>query len=153
MKIKLKNFVFSIAVPLIVGATAAILTRDGMETFESLEKPPLSPPGWLFPVVWTVLYILIGISRYLVSVSEKESSIAETVYYVGLAFNFLWPIIFFGFENYIFAFVWLILLWIVTIVNIILFHRISRTAAYLMIPYLLWITFAGYLNLGVSILN
>lgn len=153
MKIQWKKLILCIVLPLAVGGLSALLTRGGMETFGALNKPALSPPGWLFPVVWTLLYILMGIASYLVLTSGKPNRAALTVYALQLVFNFFWSIIFFGFGAYLFAFVWLVILWLLILVTMILFFRISETAGYLLLPYLLWVTFAGYLNLYIYILN
>ena len=156
MKIHWKLLVLCIVIPLAVGALASLLTGGGMEVFESVNKPPLSPPAWLFPVVWTILYILMGISSYLVLTSgaeENEISKAMTIYGYQLAVNFLWPTFFFNFQWYLFSFLWLVLLWVLVLVMIIRFWGIDRTAAYLNIPYLVWLTFAGYLNLGIWWMN
>ena len=122
----------------------------------SFEKPPFSPPGWLFPVVWTILYTLMGISSYLISESDADTSDktkALTLYGYQLLVNFLWPIFFFSFQWYLFSFFWLLLLWVLVFLMIRTFWNISKPAAYLNIPYLLWLTFAAYLNLGVWWLN
>lgn len=155
MKIQWKKLILCIAIPLAVGGASALLTQNSMETFDSVLKPPLSPPGWLFPVVWTVLYTLMGIASYLVVRSgyPYRTRTALWVYGIQLFFNFFWSIIFFNFEQYYFAFVWLIILWLLIILNTILFYRLNKTAGYLLIPYLLWVTFAAYLNLGIAILN
>ncbi len=153
MKIQWKRLILCIAIPLAVGGISALLTSSGMETFQALSKPPLSPPGWLFPVVWTLLYILMGIASYLVLASGKPSRSALTFYGLQLLFNFFWSIIFFNLERYLFAFVWLIALWILIFITTVLFYKISKPAGYLMIPYLLWVAFAGYLNLFIYLLN
>lgn len=153
MKIQWKKLIFCIAIPLAVGGLSAYLTRDSMETFASLNKPALSPPGWMFPVVWTVLYILMGIASYLVLVLGKPNRNALTVYGIQLIFNFFWTIIFFNYEAYLFSFVWLVILWILIFATIVLFYKISKLAGYLLIPYLLWVAFAGYLNLSIYLLN
>ena len=127
-----------------------------METFQSLNKPPLAPPGWLFPVVWTILFVLMGIASYLVLTAGKDrltTRAALTVYGIQLAVNFFWPVIFFNLGSYLFAFLWLILLWVLILATAILFYQLSKPAAWLLIPYLIWVTFAGYLNFGVFILN
>ncbi|MBQ6908207.1 MAG: tryptophan-rich sensory protein [Clostridia bacterium] len=156
MKIKWKNLIICILIPLAVGALSAFITKDSMSMFEEINKPPLSPSPILFPIVWTILYILMGISSYLVYTSDaakyKISSALQT-YAIQLAVNFFWSIIFFNMQLYLLAFVWLILLWILIISTIIKFNPISKTAAYLLIPYLLWVTFAGYLNIGIYFLN
>lgn len=155
MKINFKKLIINIAIPLGVGALSALISMGGMDSFASLNKPPLSPPGWLFPVVWSILYILMGISSYLITESGKpaRSKTALTVYGVQLFFNFMWSIIFFNFEAYLFAFIWLLALLALVIINAILFYRIDRRAGLLFIPYILWIIFAGYLNFGIFLLN
>ncbi len=145
-----------IAIPLLVGGLSSLLTRGGMEIFMTLDQPPLSPPGWLFPVVWTILYTLMGISSYLVIHSGAEEDTvnqALSVYVYQLIVNFLWPTFFFNFGWYFFSFLWLVLLWVLVLIMIIRFYNISKPAGILQIPYLVWLTFAGYLNLGIWILN
>ena len=156
MKIKWKTLIICIAIPLVVGGVSAFITKDSMSTFSLLEKPPLSPPGWLFPVAWTILYILMGIASYLVVTSnapKEKIDGALKLYGWQLFFNFFWTILFFNFELYFVAFAWLVILWVLILATIIAFSRISKPAAYLMIPYILWVTFAAYLNLGIAILN
>lgn len=145
-----------IAIPLLVGGLASFLSGGGMEMFAVLRKPPLSPPGWLFPVVWTILYSLMGLASYYIStadVSEEKRAEALTIYGFQLVVNFLWPIFFFDFEWYLFSFFWLLLLWVLIALMIKKFSEISKIAAWLCVPYLLWVTFAGYLNLGIWWLN
>ena len=156
MKIQWKTLLICVAIPLAVGGLAGLLSRGGMEVFASLEKPPLSPPGWLFPVVWTVLYVLMGIASYLVFTSgadRKTVGSALRVYGVQLVVNFLWPIFFFNFGWYLFCFIWLLLLLLLILITFARFWKISIPAACLLIPYLIWVVFAGYLNLGVALLN
>lgn len=109
----------------------------------------------LFPVVWTVLYILMGIASYLVLTSAKpnRSRSALLVYGVQLFFNFFWPILFFSLKLYLSAFFWLVLLWLLILVTTVLFYKIAKPAGLLLVPYLLWVAFAGYLNLGIYLLN
>ncbi len=155
-KIDKKLLAICIALPLLVGTISALLTRESMMLFASVNKPPLSPPGWLFPVVWTLLYTLMGIASYLVLTSEaskEEISKALNVYLYQLLVNFLWSTWFFNLQWYYFAFVWLVLLWILILATLARFYRISKPAGYLLVPYLLWVTFAGYLNLGIALLN
>lgn len=145
-----------IGIPLVVGGVAAFLSHGGMSMFATLKQPPLSPPGWLFPVVWTILYVLMGIASYLVWTSAAEESIiadAIVLYCYQLTVNFLWPIFFFDFGWYLFSFFWLLLLWLLVYLNFRTFYNISKAAGYLLLPYLVWVTFAGYLNLGVWLLN
>lgn len=156
MKIMWKTLGVCIGIPLVTGALSALISGGGMADFAALEKPPLSPPGWLFPVVWTVLYILMGVASYLVvsaGAGQKETESALKAYGLQLFFNFWWSVIFFNFELYFFAFVWLLALWALILLTVLRFGRISKPAAYLMLPYLAWVTFAGYLNLGIALLN
>ncbi|MCI9110874.1 MAG: tryptophan-rich sensory protein [Bacilli bacterium] len=144
----LKKFIGYISVPLLIGGIVAFITMPFID-YESLVLPPLAPPSFLFPVVWTILYILMGISAYLVS--KKET--VPMIYYVQLLVNACWSIIFFVFKLRLFAFIWIILLIILVVKMIIAFYKIDKVSAYLQIPYLLWILFAGYLNLGIYLLN
>lgn len=156
MKIKWKTLLICIAIPLVVGGLSALLSMGSMEAFAALKQPPLSPPAWLFPVVWTILYVLMGIASYLVLTAhapQTEIENALKVYALQLFFNFCWSILFFNLELYWFAFIWLLALWALILWCIIRFFRISRPAAFLLIPYIIWVTFAGYLNLGIAILN
>lgn len=153
MKKQWKTLIICIAIPLAVGVLSALLTRGGMQTFAELEKPALSPPGWLFPVVWTILYVLMGIASYLVVTSKKPNGAALITYGLQLVFNFFWSIIFFNMQAYLFAFFWLVILWFLILKTTVKFFKIDETAGILMIPYLLWVTFAGYLNLSIYLLN
>ena len=156
MQEKLKNLLLCIAIPVLTGSLSGFLTRGSMQVFRQLNKPPLSPPGAVFPIVWTILYILMGIASYLVFSSgagQGDIRNALSVYGLQLAVNFFWPLFFFNLGLYFFSFVWLVLLWLLILITIRLFYHISRPAAYLLLPYLLWVTFAGYLNLGIAILN
>lgn len=151
-----KALMICLAVPLAVGGLSTLLTREGMERFKTAAKPPLTPPDWLFPVVWTVLFILMGLASYLVwksGGSRRNVRTALSIYGAQLAFNFCWSIIFFDLEMYLFAFFWLVALWGLILAVTVLFHQHSPAAAYLMVPYLLWVAFAGYLNMGVYLLN
>ena len=153
MKLNWKKWSVCIAIPLAVGGVSALISRGAMESFGELRMPPLAPPAWLFPVVWTILYILMGIASCLVRTSDKPNQKALRVYALQLAVNFFWPILFFNLELYLAAFFWLVLLWVLVLVTTELFYGISKPAGLLMIPYLLWITFAGYLNLTIYLLN
>ncbi len=124
-----------------------------MKAFETVNQPPLTPPMWLFPVVWSILFVLMGIASYLVVMQKGEDTKALTLYAVQLIFNFFWSIWFFNLGWYLFAFLWLVALWILILATTVAFYRISKPAAWLMLPYLVWVAFAGYLNLGVWWLN
>lgn len=156
MRSKLKTLIVCLLVPLLVGAASAIISRNGIADFNSQLQPPLSPPAWLFPVAWTILYLLMGYASYLVCTSAapaEQISNALWIYALQLAVNFLWSPIFFLWQNYLFAFLWLLILWVLILITIIRFNAINRKSALLLIPYLLWVTFAGYLNFGVWLLN
>ena len=152
-----KKLLISCGISLGVGGLSGLISMMGMKSFENASKPPLTPPGWVFPIVWSVLYILMGISAYLIyktPVEVQESKTAAlTVYAVQLIVNFFWSIIFFNFEAYLFAFIWILLLLALIIIMIWLFYPINKLAAILQIPYLLWVTFATYLTFGVFLLN
>ncbi len=154
---KIRPYVISVVIALAVGGISALLTMNNMDLYSKIEQPALAPPPWLFPVVWTILYVLMGIGAALVynrkDFKPEETRNALIIYAVNLALNFFWSIIFFNLEAYLFAFIWLVALWIVIIAMIISFRKVSPVAAYLQIPYLIWVTFAGYLNLAIYILN
>lgn len=153
-QIKWKPLIICLLIPLAVGGLSALLTMGSMEIYGNLNQPPLSPPGFLFPIVWTILFILMGISSYLIFVSDdRNKTKALIIYAVQLVFNFVWSLIFFNMQSYLFAFIWLVILWALIIAMIVSFWKISKPAALLQIPYLLWVTFAGYLNLGIYLLN
>ena len=155
-----KMFV-AIVIPLAVGFISSFITKDAMMSFNAMKKPPLAPPGILFPIAWTILYILMGISSYIIYVYDAKNDTTSlniknkclSLYAIQLVFNFFWSIIFFKFKLYIFAFAWLIILWILVFKLMRESKKISKVASYLLIPYLAWMTFAGYLNIGIAVLN
>ena len=156
MKLDWKKLLICLAIPLGVGALAALITGSSMASYGQMNKPPLSPPGWLFPVVWTVLYLLMGYASYRVLTSEaptEEIRRALGLYAAQLLVNFLWPLVFFSLHWYLIAFFILLALWVLILLTIRAFTKIDETAADLLLPYLLWVSFAGYLNLGVYLLN
>ena len=138
---------------MVIGGVSAFITMKGMPYYDMQRKPFFTPPNAVFPIVWTILYILMGIASCLVRASDKPNQKALRVYALQLAVNFFWPILFFNLELYLVAFFWLVLLWVLVLVTTELFYGISKPAGLLMIPYLLWITFAGYLNLTIYLLN
>ena len=143
------------AIPLAVGGLAALLS-GGMDTYRVMNQPPLSPPGWVFPLVWTALYLLMGEASYRVYISDAgktQKQKALIAYGVQLFLNFLWPLFFFGGQMYLTAFIILVVLWIAILITTRRFSKIDETAGDLLLPYLLWVTFAGYLNFGVFLLN
>lgn len=153
MKIDLKRLLINLAVPLAVGGASAVFQMGNMRSFNILKKPPLTPAGWVFPVVWTVLFILMGISSYLITKQKRKTEKALFFYSLQLFFNFCWSIIFFNMESYLFAFFWLIILLALIITSAIEFYKINKTAGLLFIPYILWVIFAGYLNYSIYLLN
>lgn len=156
MKINIPKLIINLAIPLAVGALSGFLTSSSMEHFNSLNQPPLSPPDIVFPIVWTALFLMMGVASYLVMNSDADSDekkSAITAYYINLFFNFFWSIIFFNLEMYLFAFVWLIILLAIIITMAVMFYRISKPAGLLMVPYIFWVTFAGYLNIAIYFLN
>lgn len=156
MKQKWKLLILCLIAPLAVGGLSAWLSDNGMRTFSEINTPPLSPPGWLFPIVWTVLYFLMGLASWLVLTSgqpQERVGKAMRVYVLQLMVNFFWSLIFFGQGRYLFAFLWLVLLWVLIIVTMVRFYGIQKTAGELLVPYFLWVTFAGYLNVTIWLLN
>ena len=154
---KIKPYVISILIALGVSGLSALVTKNNMSVYTDLNKPLLAPPMIVFPIVWNILFILMGISSALVYVKGKDDkqkrNEALRAYGLQLVVNFLWSIIFFNMRAYLFAFIWLIVLWLLIIYMIVKFHQISDIAAYLQLPYLIWVTFAGYLTLMIFILN
>ena len=154
--IKLKSLIVNLLITLGGGALIAFLTKDSMDIYSNLQQPPFSPPGIVFPIVWTVLYFLMAISAYMIIESKSSMNIkkkALTIYGVQLFLNFIWPLIFFNTRMFLPALLVLIVLWVMILWMIGIFYRINSRAAFLQIPYALWLTFAAYLNLGVWVLN
>lgn len=151
----MKKIWFFLGLPLAVGGLAALLA-GGMGNYNDFAQPPLSPPGWVFPVVWSLLYLAMGYASFRVYTRESDIGqrrLALILYGLQLFFNFLWPIVFFRFEAFLAAFVVLIVLWILIVATMWQFYKSDERSGDLLIPYLLWVTFAGYLNLGVYLLN
>lgn len=147
-------FIMFLLIPLAVGSISALLSGNMSGSYASFAKPSFAPPGILFPIVWTILYLLMGISSYLVVQSDHPDKCpALRIYFIQLFFNFVWSILFFGFSNYLLAFFWLLLLIPLIIIMIVHFYKIKPLAAYLQIPYLLWCIFAAVLNFSVYLLN
>ena len=151
MKINWKKLLISLAIPLAVGGLAALLS-GGMSGYGNLAQPPLSPPGWLFPIVWSILYLLMGYSAYRIW-QKGDAKKPLLLYAAQLFLNFLWPIVFFRQQWYWAAFAVLLGLWLLIFLTMQAFTKKDELAGDLMLPYLLWVSFAGYLNLGVALLN
>ena len=160
-KINVIKLIIAIAIPLAVGMLSSFITKDAMISYNAMKKPPLAPPGILFPIVWTILYILMGVSSYIIYTYDAKNDTSSLnlknkcllLYAIQLVFNFFWSIIFFKFRLYILAFVWLIILWILVFKLMRESKKISKVASYILITYLAWMTFAAYLNIWVAILN
>ena len=149
---KFKTYFKAILIPVLVGGIVGFLISGSID-YNSLEKPFLSPPSITFPIVWTILYILIGISYAILESNSLVNSKINSIYYLQLFFNALWPIAFFLLKWRLFAFIWIIILAVLIIIMIARFYEKQKTAAWLQVPYLLWTLFATYLNFGVYLLN
>ena len=154
---KVKPYIVSVALALGVGGLAAFITRNDMDVYKVIVLPPLAPPSVLFPIVWTILYVLMGIGAALIYLERgnKQSAARDalSVYGINLILNFMWSVLFFKFRVFLFAFFWLLAL-LATIIKMILdFKKIKPIAGYLQIPYAFWVAFAGYLNFAIWWLN
>ena len=154
-KSKLKVYGVFLALTGAVGGLSALLTNMGMDSYRAAEKPPLTPPEIVFPIVWTVLYALMAISaaRVWLTDNSRMRNRSMVVYALQLFFNFFWSVLFFNFQAYGLAFLWLIGLWVLILIMIVQFYKSDKLAGLLQIPYLLWVSFAGYLNYMVWMLN
>ena len=149
---KFKLYAKSILIPVIIGGIVGLIISKSID-YNSLQKPFLSPPAILFPIIWTILYTLMGISYGILENKSLIDSKTKFIYYLQLFINALWSIIFFSLKWRIFAFLWIILLDIIVIIMIINFYKKNKLSGLLQIPYLIWILFASYLNLAVYLLN
>lgn len=153
---KIITFAVYILVPLIVGGISGLLTSNAMEHYNTLKQPPLSPPGMIFPIVWTILYILMGIGAFIIYTSKNDStagSVGLLLYYIQLFMNFVWSLIFFRGKQYLGALIWLLIMWVVVLLMLANYRKVSKLAFCLNIPLALWLTFAAYLNTGVLFLT
>lgn len=149
-----KTYLISIGIALGAGLLSSLVTMGEMEEYGELIQPPLAPPGWLFPIVWTILFVLMGISAARVYLNSPEKwPPALTTYVIQLILNVLWTPLYFVFNLRLAAFVLLVILLITVIIMTVQFYKVDRTAAYLQIPYIIWLVFAGYLNLATYLLN
>ena len=156
MKQKWKVYAIGILIAEAVGGLSGWLTREGTKIYaEHIVQPPLSPPSIVFPIVWALLYALMGISaaRIYLAPASAERSRGLLLWWVQLAFNFCWSILFFNYQNFGLALVWLVILWGLILWMILTFRRVDSLAAWLQVPYFLWVSFAAYLNFGVWMLN
>lgn len=156
MKNSWKTYAVWILIAEAVGALSGWLSREGMEVYsQTVTQPPLSPPMWLFPVVWGILYALMGIgaARIWMAPESPERKRGLNLFVAQLVVNFFWSPIFFNLQAFGFAFVWLLLLWALVVWMIWTFYKVDPLAAWLQVPYLIWLTFAAYLNLAVWLIN
>ena len=153
MKINIRKLIVYILIPVILGGIVGLLTGAG-SNYNDLIQPDFAPPSIVFPIVWTILYILMGISSYIISETRSyEKEDALFLYIIQLIFNLLWSFVFFTFGWYLLAFIWILVLIALVVLMIRKFYFISKISAYLQIPYLLWLVFASILNLSIFILN
>lgn len=153
MKISLKKWALFILFPVIVGAIVGFITMQSND-YKDLIQPFFAPPGWIFPIVWTILYILMGVSSCIVSsYNTEDSKNAMKIYIIQLFVNYLWSFFFFLFKLRTFAFVWILLLVYLVFKMVIVFSKINKTSGFLQIPYMLWVSFATVLNLAIVLLN
>lgn len=151
-----KTYAFCILLAQAVGALSAWVTREGVERFNAcVQKPPLTPPSAVFPVVWTILFALMGVGAARVALSPpfRQRQRALALFLLQLGANFLWSVLFFNTGRYGLALLWLAVLWLLILAMLLAFRRVDRPAGWLQLPYLLWVAFAAYLNLGVWVLN
>ena len=151
-----KPYLISAGIALGVGVLSGLLSMNSMESYEQfITKPPLSPPEWLFPVIWTILYTLMGISAARIWLAEDSVARSKglNLYVAQLIVNFFWSLIFFNAQAFGFAVIWLLLLWALVLSMILQFYKVDKPASLLQIPYLIWLTFAAYLSFGVWYLN
>ena len=149
---KLSIYLKSILLPVVLGGIVGFII-SGFMNYNMLQKPPFAPPAILFPIVWTILYVLMGVSYGTLKSKGKTNDKINNIYYEQLFINLLWPIFFFVLDWRLFSFVWIILLVIVVIKMIIEFYKEDKIAGLLQIPYLIWLLFASYLNLSFYLLN
>jgi len=153
-KKSLKPFIVSVIAILAISGLVGWITSGSMAEYEAVQKSSLTPPSFVFPIVWTILYVLMGISAAMIYQSNSpKKKTALRIFIIQLLVNYFWSILFFNLQMYGLAFFWLLLLWVLIIAMIVWFWPINQKAALLQIPYLIWVTFAGYLSFVVWMLN
>ena len=153
---KVLKLVVSLAIPLIVGFVGSIFTSTSVNTwYNEINRPSFTPPNWLFAPAWTLLFILMGLAFYFAWLKGfgGNPSLCISIFAVQLFLNLVWSILFFGLKAPLYAFVEIVFLWVAILINVIVFFRVSRVSGYLFLPYILWVSFASALNLGVVLLN
>lgn len=151
MKINFKKLIIIIVLTIIIGSFFSFFVS--MDIYKELVKPKLSPPAFIFPIAWIIIYILMSISLYLVTVSKYNNFDYYMIYLIQLLVNSLWTFLFFGLKYYLFSFFWILLLIILVLFMSYLYYRKNKISFYLLIPYILWLCFAAYLNLQIYLLN
>lgn len=150
----IKKLIIFIVGTIIIGSLFSFFVYNNMNSYNDLIKPNLTPPGIVFPIAWFILYTLMGISLYLISETSSVSKKGSyKIYFIQLIVNSLWTLLFFGLDFKLISFIWLIFLIVLVIIMFIKFYKINKIAAYLLIPYIVWLFFAGYLNLSIYLLN
>ena len=149
---KFKVYLKSILVPVILGGLVGIFISQFMD-YSSLNKPPFAPPVIVFPIVWTILYVLMGVSYGILKYNNLVDEKINRIYYLQLFVNLLWPIFFFAFKWRLFSIIWIIFLVVLVAVMIYRFYQKNKASALIQIPYLLWTIFATCLNIGFYLLN
>ncbi len=152
-KINVKKLIIALCSVIIVWLLSGILTKNSMSVYEDLIKPEPLLPGYVFAIVWPILYMMMGVSFYLVLTSEKDNKEAINIFIIQLLFNFFWPILFFVFDYYLFSSAWLLVLVVLIGVTIYKFYSINKISAWLLVPYFIWCCFALYLNFSIYLLN
>lgn len=151
------KLIISFVIVFAIGMIGAVITSHQITTwYPSIIKPSWTPTGWVFPIVWNILYILISISLFMVlkeNLQDKKVKIALSIFGIQLILNFLWSIVFFGFQSIIGGLGVILMLWIFILINIIVFYKISKWAGIFLIPYIVWVTIATYLNYSIYLLN
>lgn len=153
---KIITMIICVAIPVCVGLVSGFLTKNNMVVFDRINKPPLTPPSMVFPIAWAILYVMMGVASYFAITNCADGSQKLTMlvpYAAQLILNFAWSLIFFNAEAYGVAFVCLVFMQILIIRTAIYYLSVSKLAFFMMLPYIVWVTFAGYLNLGIIVLN
>lgn len=155
-KFRIFPLIFAIMIPLLVGGSASFLTVEDIKIYESMVHPPLSPPSWIFPIAWTILYVLMGLASYCVYIADTDSKQKmDTLlfYSAQLSMNLFWPTIFFTYARYLFSLFWLFAMWALVLICVIRFYRIRKSAGIMMGVLFLWSTFALYLNFTCYVMS
>lgn len=154
-KINWKTLITALLIPVLTGILSGVISMSSNGRYNELELPSFAPPGWLFPIVWTILYALMGLASYFIMIEpeSQQKKDALRLYYFQLAINFFWPIIFFNLGNVTIAFWWLLVLLIVSVATLIMFFKQDNRAGWLFLPYVIWLAFAAILNFGIMQLN